>query len=167
MASRNESTTKITVILLSIGAVVHLACARWIMFRADPTEPSTFVLAAVGDTVLIFLGGLFYAILLKPPVNSAVHSGNRLGAILLGGLLGSMATVLALHGSYIACAIALTLKEKSEVPTGSLRSAFLLSIMEIETYGLIETFIVVIPAVICGALVTAILSIWLRSQRSQ
>ena len=47
---------------------------------------------------------------------------------------------------------------KVGVPEGSLRTAFLLAIMEIETYGLFVIFYFLIPAFVSGILVTAVVA---------
>ena len=61
----------------------------------------------------------------------------------------------ALQGGYLAGAFYLTYQTKVGVAESSLRSDFLLSIMEIETYGLIEVFYFLVPAFLCGTLATA------------
>lgn len=155
--------TKVIFILGGIGVVVHLVSLHWRVFHVDPTDASTFLMVAVADSTLVLLGGLFYALLLRWPVNEAARSGKHfVAAILVGGLFGSAATVSALQGSYVASAIALVWKEKMSVPDVSLRSAFLLSIMEVETYGLIETVLFILPGAMIGALVTALVARWVR-----
>lgn len=161
MAEKN-ATIQILVILGAIGAAVHAVSLRWSMFRWDPTVTwppfgNEFVL--VMNTTLVVLGALFYALFLKWPVNESVRERRISVAVaLLGGLWGMFATLAALVGRYLAGACFLTYQMKVSAPEVSLRIAFLLAIMEIGTYGIIETFYFLVPAFLCGALVTASVS---------
>jgi hypothetical protein len=67
-----------------------------------------------------------------------------------------LATFVAFQGRYLVAVCFLTHKMKITVPEASLKMAFSLAIMEIETYGLIEIFYYATPSFICGALVTAV-----------
>lgn len=69
-----------------------------------------------------------------------------------------VATFAAFQGTILAGAFVLTHKMIAAVPEGSLVTAFQLAVMEIETYGLIHIFYMLIPAFICGALVTAVVA---------
>jgi hypothetical protein len=111
------------------------------------------------NVTLVVLGAIFYALFLTWPVNELVRNRRiSLGLVLLGGLLGMFATFAALQGRYLAGAFYLTYQAKILFAESGLRSDFLLSIMEIETYGLFEVFYFLVPAFLCGALVTATVS---------
>jgi hypothetical protein len=158
---------KLFLLLAGIGASVHLASLHWRVFHADPGDPSTSLLAVVMDTSFVVLGSLFYALFLKCPVNWAVRAGKTLraasfAACLAGGLLGAMATTSALEGSYLACGVILTRRAMVVAPGIGLGDAVLLSVIDVETYGLIETFIFVIPGFIVGAMATVLAAWWLR-----
>jgi hypothetical protein len=108
------------------------------------------------SVTLVVLGAIFYALFLRWPVNELVRNRRiSVGLALLGGLLGMFATFAALQGRYLAGALYLTCQMKIGVAESSLRIGFPLSIMEIETYGLIELFHFLVPTFQCGALVTA------------
>jgi hypothetical protein len=158
---------KVFLVLAGIGAAVHLAALHWRVFQVDPAEPSTSLLAVVMDTSFVVLGSLFYALFLKWPVKWAMRAGKTLRAVtfaasLAGGLLGAMATTSALEGSYLACGVILTRRAMVVAPGIGLRDAVLLSLIDVETYGLIETFIFVIPGFIVGGLATVLAAWWLR-----
>ncbi len=157
--TKKNITTQIFLILGGIGAAVHAASLRWSAFSRDPTTawPSSgdrFVM--VMNVTLVVLGAIFYALFLRWPVNELVRNRRiSVGLVLLGGLLGMFATFAALQGRYLAGAFYLTCQSKIGVAESGLSSDFLLSIMEIETYGLIEVFYFLVPAFLCGTFVTA------------
>jgi hypothetical protein len=155
--AKKNVTTQIFLILGGIGAAVHAASLRWSLFSQAPTAGSPSPggrLVMVMNVTLVVLGAIFYALLLRWPVNELVRNRRvSVGLVLLGGLLGMFATFAALQGRYLAGAFYLM-----GVAESGLRSVFLLSIIEIETYGLIELFYFLVPAFLCGALVTATVS---------
>jgi hypothetical protein len=158
---------KLFLVLAGIGAAVHLSSLHWRVFHVDPGDPSTSLLAIVMDTSFVVLGGLFYALFLKWPVKWAMRAGKNwraaiFAASLAGGLLGAMATTSALEGSYLACGVILTRRAIVVAPGIGLGDAVLLSLIDVETYGLIETFIFVIPGFVVGALATVLAAWWLR-----
>ncbi len=156
---KKKATTQIFLILGGIGATVHAASLRWSAFSRDPTAawPSCFVV--VMNVTLVVLGAMFYALFLRWPVKQLVRNRRiSVGLVLLGGLLGMFATFAALQGRYLTGAFCLTYQVKIGVAESSLRSDFLLAIMEIGTYGLIEVFYFLVPAFLCGTLVTATVS---------
>jgi hypothetical protein len=160
--ARKNATTQIFLILGGIGAAVPAASLRWSGFWRDPAAawPSSggrFVM--VMNVALVVLGAIFYALFLRWPVNELVRNRRiSVGLVLLGGLMGMFATFAALQGRYLAGALYLTYQMNTGVGESGLRSDFLLSIMEIETYGLIELFYFLVPAFLCGVLVTATVS---------
>jgi hypothetical protein len=164
---KESANTKILVLLGGSGAAVHLVLLHWRMFRRNPAAPSASFMIVLADAAFVLLGGLFYALLLRWPVTESVRAGKISFAMtFLGGWLGTFAGVAALHGSDLAFACAITYKAMTSLPAGmaaqdgSLTMAFKLALLSIETYGLIETFYILIPAFVCGALVTAIVSGW-------
>jgi len=108
------------------------------------------------NVAFVLLGGFFFALFLRHPISgSMVDHKTSLSRVLTGGLGGMLATLAALQGRYIVLASFLTYITKVGVPEGSLRTGFLLAIMEIETYGLIEMLYAMVPAFVCGGLTTA------------
>jgi hypothetical protein len=160
--AQKNATTQIFLILGGIGAAVHAVSLRWSFFRWNPTDtwpPFENEFALVMNATLVVLGALFYTLFLRWPVNESVRERRiSVAVVLMGGLCGMFATLAALQGRYLAGASFLTYQMMASVPRVSLSQAFLLSIMEIETYGLIEMFYFMVPAFLCGALVTATVS---------
>jgi len=155
-----NATFKVPLILGGIGVAIHLLFLRWIVYRDyQPPVDQSFVNSFLVNATLSFLGGLFYALLLKRPVSQTVRARRiSLSALFKGGLWGIVATFAAFQGLYLGAACFLTWKMKVGVPEGSLRTAFLLAIMEIETYGLFVIFYFLIPAFVSGILVTAVVA---------
>jgi hypothetical protein len=131
---------------------------RCIAYWAYPAPADrSFVNNVFVNAGLSALGGGFYVLFLRRPVIEFVRGGSALVlAPLKGGFWGIVATFAASQGIFLAAAFVLTYKMKTAVPEGSLVMAFQLAVMEIETYGLLLMFYILIPAFICGALVTAV-----------
>jgi hypothetical protein len=136
------------------------------VFQGEKDPSGSFVNKFFVNASLGLLGGLFYALFLRYPVMESIRDRKSSPFVLFkGGVLGAVATSLALQAFYLGAACILTYKMMVGVPEGSLRTAFLLAILEIETYGLIEVFYFAIPAFVCGVLVTAVVARSLRPPR--
>ncbi len=157
--TKQSARTKILLILGGIGVAIHLLFLRWSVYQLAADPSGTLVNKSFVTGTLLFLGGLFYALLLRYPVTESIRDRKTSPFVLFkGGLLGVIATSLAFQGRYLVAACFLTHKTMVGVPEGSLKSAFLLGLLSIETYALIELFYFLIPAFVCGALVTAVVA---------
>jgi hypothetical protein len=160
--AKKNATARIFLILGGIGVAVHAVSLRWSFAKWDPADtwpPHGHEFVLVMNATLVVLGGLFYALFLRWPVNESIRERKiSLAVVLLGGLWGMFATLVALEGRYLAGACFMTYLATVAYPDGSLKTTFLLAIMEIETYGIFETFYFLVPAFLCGAIVTAAVS---------
>jgi hypothetical protein len=157
--TEKSARTKILSVLGGIGVATHLLLLRWSMFPLAADPSGTLVNNFFVTGTLLLVGGLSYALLLRYPVTESIRARKTSPFVLFkGGVLGAVATSLAFQGRYLVAACFLTYKTMVGVPEGSLKSAFLLALLSIETYALIELFYFLIPAFACGVLVTAVVA---------
>jgi hypothetical protein len=151
--------TKILLVLGGIGVAIHFLFLRWSIFQLTADPSGAFVNNFFVTGTLGFLGGLFYALFLRYPVTESISARKTSPFVLFkAGVLGAVATSLAFQGRYLAAACFLTYKAKAGVPEVSLRIAFSLALLSIETYALIELFYFLIPAFVCGVLVATVVA---------
>jgi len=152
---------KIFLALTVLGGAIHLLSLRWSMFQYSPDEPYT---SAVNNTLVIWtyvsLGAILYGLFLRLPVSQAVHRrGISLWLVLQGGFLAMLGTVVALQARYLAIGSLLTYRVRmlfDPAHEESLKSTFLICMLPIETYGLIEIIYFAVSAFLCGMLITAL-----------
>jgi hypothetical protein len=152
---------KVAFVLSLLGGGLHYASLRWSLFQSSPAEPSTRLL--VGPIVVwsyVLLGGILYGAFLGWPVSQALYQAKiSFFTLLKGGLLGMLATIAALQGRYVAMGCLITHQARTVDPVvraGSFKSAFLITMIPVETFGIIEFFRFAIPAFLCGMLITGL-----------
>ncbi len=156
--SEENARTRLIVILGVIGAVVQLLFLHWSVFRGEENGASFVNNYYVTGTTCL-LAAFFYALFLRYPVSWCIRDRRiSLFALCTGALGGAMATTLAFQGRYFMAACFLTYTMKTGVPEGSVRIAFELALLNIETYALVELLYMTIPAFLCGTLVTTLVS---------
>ena len=148
---------KVFLTIGAIGVALHLLLLSWIAYwQYQVLADRSFVDNLLVNVGLSILGGGFYALFLRYPVMESIRDRKTSPFVLFkGGVLGAVATSLALQGLYLGAACVLTYQAKVGLPRSSLRMDFMLALLPIETYGLMEVFYFAIPAFVCGALVTA------------
>ncbi len=169
MSGLSVTAPKLSVFLFGLGAALHAALIPLRMFHRNPADPHTTSLVLVLNIALIVLGGFFYALLLRWAVAEAMEPRMTrfealIRATLVGGLLGATSTVMALQGSYIAGAAKMMWETRAVAPSVDLGDWFAMAIIDLETYGLIEMMMFVIPGFILGALATVLVTLWARNR---
>lgn len=153
-----NARTRLLVTLGGIGAIIQVIFLHWSVFRGE-VNAGSFVnnYYVTGTTCLA--AAFFYALFLRYPVTWCIRARSiSLFALCTGALGGAMATTLAFQVRYLMSACFLTYTMQRGVPEGSVRIAFELALLNIETYALIELLYVTIPAFLCGVLVTTLVS---------
>jgi hypothetical protein len=152
---------KVSLGLAVLGAALHYASLRWTVFPGFPTDASARVVD--GPIVLstyVLVAGILYGTLLVWPVSQAVFQQKfSFFWVLKGGLFGMIATIVALQASYIAMGCVLMHFARTTYPAVrgiSFPSAFILSTLDPETYGLLVIIAAAIPAFFCGMLITGL-----------
>ncbi len=152
---------KITLGLTILGGAIHLLSLRWSLFQHSPVDRSTsFVNNTFVISTFVLLGGILYGTLLRQPVNEAILRRKiSVSTLLRGGLFGMFATAAALQGRYLAMGSLLTYQARialAPVREQSLTATFLICMIPVETYGLLEILYFAIPAFVCGLLITGL-----------
>jgi hypothetical protein len=164
---------KVSLVLAVLGAALHFASLRWTVFPGFPTDASARVLD--GPIVLstyVLVAAILYGTLLASPVSQAVCKAQfSFLTVLKGGLFGMIATIVALQASYIAMGCVLIHLARTSYPAVrglSIPSAFILSMLDPETYGLLVIIAAAIPAFLCGMLITGLARVFrhVRAPRS-
>ena len=156
--SEENARTKLLVTLGGIGVVTQLLFLRWSVFRGE-VNAGSFVnnYYVTGTTCLS--AAFFYALFLRYPVTWSIRARSiSLFALCTGALGGAMATTLAFQVRYLMSACFLTYTMQRGGPEGSVRIAFELALLNIETYALVELLYMTIPAFLCGTLVAALVA---------
>ena len=144
---------KIFLTLTVLGGSIHLLSLHWSMFQYSSDEPPTFFVNNMFTiSTYVLLGGILYGILLRYPVSEAIrHRSIALWMLLQSGFLAMFGTVVALQCRYLAIGSVLTYRARNAFPSHeSLKATFLLSMLPVETYGLIEIIYLAVPAFVCG-----------------
>jgi hypothetical protein len=153
-----NARTRLLVTLGGIGAIIQLIFLHWSGFRSQDNTTSFVNNYYVTGTTCV-LAAFFYALFLSHPVGWCIRARRiSLFAICTGALGGAMATTLAFQGRYLVAACFLTYTMQRGVPEGSVKIAFELALLNIETYALIELLYMTIPAFLCGTMVTALVA---------
>jgi hypothetical protein len=151
------ATTKVLLTVGGMGVAIHLLLLRCIVYWGyPPPADRSFVNNFFVNGALGLFGGLFYALFLKRPVAASLQARRiSLSGLVKGGLWGILATFAAFQGLYLLAGCSLALKMRAGVPESHPFTNFVLAILEIETYGLLEMVYFIIPAFVTGMLATA------------
>jgi hypothetical protein len=152
---------KIALSLTVLGGVIHLLSLRWSLFQHQPADQSTsFVNNTFVILTFVLLGGILYGTLLRQPVSEAIlQRKTSLSTLLKGGLFGMVATAVALQGRYLAMGSVLTYQARTAlapVREQSIKATFLICMIPVETYGLLEIICFAVPAFVFGMLVVGL-----------
>ena len=147
-------------VLGGFGAAIHLLFLHWKQFEEGAAaDVGPHVNDPLANIAFGLLGGLFYALLLRYPITESVRT-RRVSplALLKGAMAGAIASFATIQAFCIGGSCLVAYKGKMAVPDVSLGMAFGLAMLDSETYGIIAMFYFVIPALICGMLVTAVVA---------
>jgi hypothetical protein len=152
---------KIILGLTMLGGVIHLLSLRWSLFQHQPADRAmSFVNNPFVILSFVLLSGILYGTLLRQPVSEAILQRKiSLSVLLKGGLFGMLPTAAALQGRYLAMGFLLTYlagTALTEVHEESLKATFLICMIPVETYGLLEILCFSVPAFVCGMLITGL-----------
>jgi ABC-type thiamin/hydroxymethylpyrimidine transport system permease subunit len=158
---RYKFSFKAAMVLILTGLLLHYASLRWSELQSSSAEPSARLLdSPIVLFTYVLLGGILYGALLTWPVSQALYQTKISSVTLLkGGLFGMLATISALQGCYLTMGCLLTHLARTTYPVvraGSISWTFIIIMIPIETYGLLEIFRFMVPAFLAGMLMTGL-----------
>jgi hypothetical protein len=152
---------KMTLVLALLGGAIHLLSLQWSLFQHLSADRSTsFVNNMFVISTYVLLGGILYGALLRQPVSEAIRQRKTsVSTLVEGGLFGMFATAAALQGRYLAMGSVLTYQARialTPVREQSIRGTFLICMIPVETYGLLEIICFAVPAFVGGMLIVGL-----------
>ena len=103
----------------------------------------------------VALAGVLYGLLLRRLVNIGIGEPKSAPKVLLsGGFRAVLATAASFQARYIAMGVVLAQEGVRQVHGSTFTTSFLISMLPIETYGVIDIIYSVVPAFACGFLAT-------------
>jgi hypothetical protein len=156
---RTPTPTNVLLVLGGIGVAVHAISLKWSIFQKPPADAWPVYgnqMVSLMHATTVVLAGLLYPLLLRWPVRESLRC-RKISPLLVctGGVLGAVVSTLAFQGGYLTGACFLTYEAVVHVSGASIKTAFQLALMEVEVYGFIETFYILVPAFFVAAVTTA------------
>lgn len=158
--SLGKTRLKLFVALAAAAALSHALLLRWTVFQGTSADPSTkFARNLFVDLSFVVLAGLLYGCFLSTLITGVRTAKVSPKLLLGGGLAAVIATLIALQARYLAMGALLTYQTFKAVPQTqheSFTTTFIICMLPIEIYGLIEILYVVLPAFGLGFLLAGL-----------